>query len=74
MSEKGFETCLKAVLNGELELNESFDPDGVGHVEIFKDAGVLTMNRGLVVTMDDGTEFQVTIVRSRLGRSDDHED
>ncbi len=65
MNEKGFEACLRAVLEGELEVNESFDPDGVREVATFEDAGVMTMNRGLVVTMDDGAEFQITIVRSR---------
>jgi len=65
MTEKGFEACLQAVLNGECELNESFDPDGVQGVATFEDAGIMTRNRGLLVTMDDGEEFQVTIVRSR---------
>lgn len=31
----------------------------------FRDAGLLTMNSGMVVTLDDGQEFQVTVVRSR---------
>ena len=65
MTEKGFEACLRAVLNGECELVESFDPDGVQGVATYEEAGVLTRNRGLVVTMDDGTEYQVTVVRSR---------
>ena len=65
MTEKGFEACLQAVLNGELELNESFDPDGVSGVATFEDAGILTRNRGLVVTMDNGEEYQIKIVQSR---------
>ena len=65
MTESGFTNCLKAVLADDLDVNESFDPDGIREVETFGDAGVLTMNAGLVVRMDDGTEFQVTIVRSR---------
>ena len=65
MDEKGFEACLQAVLHGELDVNESFDPDGVEGVATFEDAGIMTMNRGLVVTMDDGAEYQITIVRSR---------
>ena len=65
MTEAGFAACLKAVLNGELDLNESFDPAGIEGVATFEEAGVLTMNRGLVVTMDDGAEFQLTVVRSR---------
>ncbi len=31
----------------------------------FEDAGVLTSNAGLVLRTADGSEFQVTVVRSR---------
>lgn len=34
-------------------------------VESFNDAGVLTRDAGFVIRLDDGTEFQVTVVRSR---------
>jgi len=64
----GFANCLKAVLADGLDVNESFDPDGIRSVDTYRDAEILTMNDGLVVTMDDGTEFQVTIVRSREAR------
>ncbi len=68
MTENGFTECLKAVLTDDLDVNESFDPDGIREVETFKDAEIMTTNAGLVVTMDDGTEFQITIVLSRRGR------
>jgi len=57
MSEKRFETKLAAMLDRRLS------PIG-GHVTTFRDAGVLTMNRGLVVSLPGGQEFQVTIVES----------
>src|SRR5262245_24801951 len=34
-------------------------------VRTFAEAGVLTRNRGLVLRMPNGAEFQITIVRSR---------
>jgi hypothetical protein len=34
-------------------------------VYTFEQAGVLTMNKGLVLSLADGSEFQLTIVRSR---------
>ncbi len=37
----------------------------VERVVTFADAGVLTDNRGLVLRLSDGSEFQLTIVRSR---------
>lgn len=35
------------------------------HAERFFDAGVLTLDEGLVVTCPDGEQFQLTIKRSR---------
>jgi len=68
MDATGFANCLKAVLVDGLDVNESFDPEGISSVDTYRDAEILTMNDGLVVTMDDGTEFQLTIVQSREGR------
>ena len=37
----------------------------VRNVETFQDAGLMTSAEGLVVRMEDGQEFQLTIVRSK---------
>lgn len=37
----------------------------VKRVENYEGAGVLTRDRGLVVRLADGGEFQLTIIRSR---------
>ena len=34
-------------------------------VRTFEDAGVMTYNKGVVISLPDGSEFQVTIVQSR---------
>ena len=34
-------------------------------VSTFAEEGVLTYNKGLVISLPDGTEFQLTIVQSR---------
>ena len=57
MSEKRFETKLARLLERRLE------PTG-GEVATFQQAGVLTNNRGLVVTLPGRREFQITIVES----------
>lgn len=61
MSEQDLEGFLAEAI--EAFADES---DEVDHVDVatFRDCGVLTMNRGLVVTIG-GSEFQITIVRSR---------
>ncbi len=38
--------------------------EGIEHVQTFEEAGILTCNKGLVVRAF-GSEFQITIVRSR---------
>ena len=38
--------------------------DRWAEVTTFRDAGVLTSNRGLVVAFPNGQEFQITIVES----------
>lgn len=57
---------LEDLLAEALDCNPAFDDSDVGVAEIrsFADAGVMTYNQGLVVRCDDGTEFQLTIVRS----------
>jgi hypothetical protein len=61
MSEQDLEGFLAEAI--EAFADES---DEVDHADVatFRDCGVLTMNRGLVVTIGD-SEFQLTIVRSR---------
>jgi hypothetical protein len=56
MSEKRFETKLADLLDRRLSAG--------GGVTTFRDAGVLTVNRGLVVSLPNGQEFQLTIVES----------
>jgi hypothetical protein len=58
LSEKQFETRLARLLERRLE-------NCGGSVTTFQDAGVLTMNRGLVVSLPGRGEFQITIVQSR---------
>lgn len=57
MTEKRFENKLANLLDRRLS--------GIGGgVTTFAEAGVLTMNRGLVVRLPNGQEFQLTIVES----------
>ena len=46
---------------------QDLDVEGVrvARVYSFEDVGILTRDRGLVVKMDDGSEYQLTIVKSR---------
>lgn len=39
--------------------------ENAARVSTFQDAGILTRDRGLVLELKDGTEYQITIVKSR---------
>ena len=61
MDEGTFTEDLQALVS-----NEYGDlPCLVQEVSTFAEAGVMTRNAGLVFRMYDGSEFQVTVVRSR---------
>jgi hypothetical protein len=68
MDEPAFERALMATLSeapDDYKSDEALDIEQVTRVETFEAAGMLTRDRGLVVTMKDGSEFQITIVRSK---------
>ncbi len=39
--------------------------DMICRIASFEEAGLLTSNEGLVIRLDDGTEYQLTVVRSK---------
>ncbi len=64
MTTKQFEEFLLSAIRAFPEESDA------SRVRTFEEAGVLTHDRGLVVTLRDGGEIQVTLVCSRLGRDD----
>jgi hypothetical protein len=62
-SEQAFQDQLAAAIQYAAE-----DPEASGLdclVESFTDHGVMTLNAGLVVALEDGSEYQLTIVQSK---------
>jgi hypothetical protein len=57
MSERGFERRLANLLERVLERQG-------GDVATYERAGLMTSNKGLVVRLANGQEFQITIVES----------
>jgi len=39
----------------------------------FRRAGLLTRDAGVVITLADGAEFQISVVQSRIGERDDED-
>lgn len=76
-TERDMEQSLHELLN-ELAVMDEVDATEAGvrevqeylegaRIDTFEEAGVLTRNKGLVVRLKDGTEFQLTVVKSRSG-------
>jgi hypothetical protein len=66
MDEKEMQDALIGLIEDEA-MADYFTQGGgdVRSVETFKDACVLTNNAGIVLRLMDGSEFQITIVRSK---------
>lgn len=66
--EREVESALLSALEESI-----YDEDGdgvtldlsVARVDTFESVGLLTRDRGVVVALDDGSEYQITIKRSR---------
>ena len=54
-----FEEMLRALLRGEVEIEDVCGD--IDRIHTFAEAGVLTKDRGLVVTMSDGKRIHLTI-------------
>jgi hypothetical protein len=62
MDEAQVQELLQDVLD---EVTMDGELPELARAQSFEECGVLTMNKGLVLRMADGSEFQVEIVRSR---------
>jgi len=73
VDERELQDALKSLLREIALMNEDDASDAgvpddlvnLRRVRTFDEEGVLTQNAGLTVTAADGSEFQLTIVRSR---------
>lgn len=67
MTERDFEAWLAQTI--EITNSEDdVDIDQPMSVRSFEESGVMTTNRGLAIQLDDGQEFQVTIIKSKEAR------
>jgi hypothetical protein len=62
MPERKLQDFLQAILRDDLVVEPQYY---ITDVRTFEEAGVPSEERGLVVTMSDGSEFEITIVRRR---------
>ena len=60
MDEFKMQEYIREALEGHVDLGDS-----VKRVETLEEAGILTRNAGLVIRMNNGSTFQITVVKSR---------
>ena len=59
MNEKTIEDALNLLISGELDLVDTALGE-VSNIKTYAEAGILTRDSGLVLRMEDGSEFQIT--------------
>jgi hypothetical protein len=60
------DVLLEIISEGETDyLNRDGEQIEIKGIHTFEFAGLMTRDRGLVVKLKDGSEFQITIVKSR---------
>ena len=64
MNEKTIEDALTLLISGELDLVDTALGE-VSNIKTYAEAGILTRDSGLVLRMEDGSEFQITIKQSK---------
>lgn len=67
MNEQRFQDAIYIALEsiGDSRSDEHWIGTPIASVRSFDDLGVLSDNKGVVVRLEDGSEFQLTIVKSR---------
>jgi hypothetical protein len=60
--EKKLQDLLQTILRDDLEVEPRYY---ITSVRTFEETSVPTEDRGLLVTMSDGSEYRITIVKSR---------
>ena len=64
MNEKTIEDALNLLISGELDLVDTALGE-VSNIKTYAEAGILTRDSGLVLRMEDGSEFKITIKQSK---------
>jgi len=65
MEEKDVEELLPAAIECMESLDADFEGPYVDTIRTFEAAGIVSENRGLVIPFEDGSEFLLTIVKSK---------
>lgn len=64
MDEREFEDLVREAL---MNWMQEQDADGcvIRHIVPFRETGLITSNKGLLIHLENGSEFQLTVVQSK---------
>lgn len=66
MTEQRFQDCLYILMEAvSFGNHDDWDGEPIRQVRSFADLDVMTDNKGLVIKLANGSEFQLTIVKTR---------
>jgi len=68
MDDERFADELREVLAETDDASDHINQTSILRIERFDEVGMLTENAGLVITMKDGSQFQLTVVQARPAR------
>jgi hypothetical protein len=79
MNERKMERTLLELFEdiaSDEELQASLDHPALANAQVktFEDAGLLTRDRGIVLSLEEGSEFQITIVQSARSEDEDSDE
>ena len=61
------ETEMEEIISESLWETDEYHETGIEDISTYEDVGMLTNNAGLVIKLDDGSEYHITIVQSKDG-------
>ena len=61
------ETEIEEIISESLWDADEDHGIGIADISTYRDVGMLSNNAGLVIKVDDGSEYQITIVQSKDG-------
>ena len=69
MNEQEFQEQLQEWIMEGINANSEEDRQAIVRIRTFEEAMIMTENKGLVIRLPDGSEFQVTINQSKRAKS-----
>ena len=65
ITEERMQEMLLSMFNRYYDFHVDYEELELNKTKTFEEAGLITLSKGIVITLDSDDEFQITIVRSK---------